>query len=92
MFESVTNKYHLRDLLLEESKKDCVDIQMHTYSFDRNKRGYLYTKCINCNKNKMKFLKINGDLPNAKYKLVFFDNTHSHTQVVKKKKHLYNMG
>lgn len=60
IFEHITNKIHLRDLLAEESKKYGVTIQLHSYCFERNDRSYLYSKCIQCgHKQKMKFLKVN---------------------------------
>ena len=63
MFEAVKDKYHLRDLLLNEGQKEGIDIQLHTYGFLRNDRSYIYTKCLNCNKTKFKFLKIGLDNP-----------------------------
>jgi hypothetical protein len=90
IFETVNDKYHLRDLIVEENKKHHIDLQTHSYCFERGPRSYMYTKCIPCgHKLKLKYRKFNT--PGEKFKLIFFDNTHNHTNFCKKSKHHYNM-
>jgi hypothetical protein len=78
--------------MASEARKYKVDIQMHTYGFERNNRSYLYVRCVHCAKIKLKFLKTNSDQNiDGAYRLMKYDNTHSHLNYVRKKKTQYNM-
>ena len=61
LFEVVNDKFHLRDLITEENKKHHIDLQTHSYCFERGPRSYMYTKCIPCGHTlKLKYRKFNN--------------------------------
>ena len=61
IFELVNDKYQLRDLINEENRKNQLNLQTHTYCFERGPRSYMYMKCIPCgHKQKLKYLKYNN--------------------------------
>lgn len=64
-------------------------IPMYTYCFDRGPRFYLYAKCLPCGqKQKMKYIRLNA--AGEKFRLVYFDNTHNHSQQSQRKKSAAN--
>jgi len=62
---------------------------MHTYHFERGPRSYIYTKCVPCNKQKLKYIRINNQ--NQKFKLIYFDNVHTHPMISRKSRSSYNL-